>query len=137
MSVPTRPRSATPRLRCVCADNARHRGGQTYVVQSGPWVKIGVSTDPVARWRSLRHDTTRRPPMLAGDREDITPLLVIPSDVEHLLHLFFRHEHVHGEWFRPTPEMYRYLLEWATAPETAALTVTCREAYYAWESVSA
>ena len=66
------------------------------VGQAGP-VKIGWASNPVARLASLQ---TASPLPL-----EIVALIAGGQDLERALHYRFRDDHLHGEWFSPSPEL--------------------------------
>ena len=79
--------------------NSRYpRGERVYFIQaSGGLIKIGCTRDLRKRWANLR---TLIP-------VDLTLLGSIPGyrDIEHALHVRFEASRVHGEWFKPSPEI--------------------------------
>ncbi len=78
-----------------------------YAVRFGPYVKIGTTTDPVARLRQLRgrHRGTLSPDDLSVD--EVEPLFVVQGDyrTEHLIHCLFTEDRVLGEWYQWTPRI--------------------------------
>lgn len=78
-------------------------------------IKIGASGDLERRFRHL----------CVGSPTPLTLLLAIPGTLgdERRLHSMFAAERAHGEWFRATPQLRRFIRELALADaiDTGAL----------------
>jgi len=76
-------------------------GSSVYFIQRGETgpIKIGVSTNVAGRLRTLE----------ARFSEPLVLLGTLPggADLEQALHARFRDQRIEGEWFRPSPELFR------------------------------
>lgn len=83
-----------------------------YFAQSGPYVKVGYSAEPLERCSTVTINV-RRPKDLARGA-DVDLLGWIPGDreVEEAWHRRFAADHVAGEWFYLDPAAFRDLI-WA------------------------
>lgn len=73
-------------------------------------IKIGWALNPLKRMRDLQ----------TGSAATLTLLGSLPGDqdLERRIHFRFSQHHVHGEWFRPHPEIIRFIIAsvWNTSP---------------------
>ena len=72
-----------------------------YFVQSGPYVKIGYSSNPIARIGTLQ----------GGNPEPLTTLFFMAGNMEteRELHTAFSDYHHSGEWFRHEGELLEFI----------------------------
>ena len=82
---------------------AEERAVVTYFVQAGPDgpIKIGITTDFDKRLRSLQ-TSSPLPLRILG---------VVPKDIEDDCHVALAEWRVHGEWFKPVPEVLAFIDE--------------------------
>jgi hypothetical protein len=71
----------------------------TYFVLKDGFVKIGKSTDPTKRMEGLN----------VGSPTKLSPILVIPKNIEKELHVRFAKHRRHGEWFECVDEIKAYI----------------------------
>lgn len=79
------------------------RKGDIYFIAAGDFVKIGFTTSPVGRIRSIKTATPLPLKILHHQRGTMKQ--------ERELHRRFAAIRVRGEWFRKTPELLDYIEE--------------------------
>lgn len=117
--IPAHPTGARVRREALIKTLARHtkvtaRGNFIYFIQrsdGGP-IKIGRSLRPNARVAIIQRDHP-------------LPLLLLcsvpaPADYETVIHKRFAKDRLGGEWFTPTPRLYKFIRELIAAKSAPA-----------------
>lgn len=101
-------------LCAIAADRADDRS-QVYFIQvgrsgTGP-IKIGISVDFASRLAALQ----------AANPYQLVTLGVFPGGltVERLMHSWFKHLRLNGEWFRASPELLAFIMAFHAARHEA------------------
>ena len=74
-----------------------------YFITDGEFIKIGKANDPMERMRTMQTGNARELKML-GYYEDYD------EELEGYMHKRFSHDRVRGEWFRPSKDLYRFIM---------------------------
>ena len=74
-----------------------------YFITDGEFIKIGKANDPIERMRTMQTGNARKLKML-GYYEDYD------EELEGYMHKIFAKDRVRGEWFKPSTDLYRFLM---------------------------
>lgn len=74
---------------------------QTYFIALGDHVKIGKSGDVASRFKSFS----------TGSPHPLTILLALNGNRERELHQKFHDDHIRGEWFKLSPQIYKFVAD--------------------------
>jgi hypothetical protein len=89
--------------------------GFTYFVQDGDAIKIGSSTNPEARIKTLQ----------TGLHRELKVLAIVPQEIagEFETHQRFAHHRIRGEWFRAGADLLRFIRHITRQAEKPSLEV--------------
>jgi hypothetical protein len=74
-----------------------------YFITDGEFIKIGKSENPIKRMKKMQTGNARELKML-GYYEDYD------EELEGYIHKSFSEYRVRGEWFRPSKELYKFIM---------------------------